>query len=933
MGLRNFTFFLLVCLFFLSNINAVFGQSGRVFRDFNNNGIADPNDIGMADIQVQSYRADGTLSGTALTGTDGQYTLSPGAAPGEPVRVEFVLPPALSNYYPSAFTSVSGGNGTSLQFVTGPATNINYGVSLPGDYCESTPPLSIVCFIVGAGITVGDDNLIATMPANATGTTANVGHPGTPPSLVGAIWGTAWQPETGRLFSSAFMRRHTAFGIGGTGAVYVTESPREPSLSGSSLFISLHGLTVATSTGGSVTINTGNDPHMTEEYYQSVKRPGDPDNRFFADLVNPNGNPADAVGKIGLGDMDMSSDQRYLFVVNPVQNHLYRIAIDSDNNLTTPPTASDVIAYPLPDPGCVGGTARAFGLGVRGRYVFIGTVCDAGQSVRPEDLKATVFRLDTDTDQFSTVVSFPLNYYRGTISGGEYRIPKGNWQPWNADTDWTNATTDAGQVFSLGDFDRPQVSSPQPMLTDIAFDDDGSLVLAFTDRFGHMEIFHGPDPQGSRRPEGFYIEYDGRAGGDILRVCNVGSIDQPVYQMEQNGRCGVLGGGQFTDAIYVDVNGNPAPGEFEYYTGDNFNRDSHTETTMGSVAIIPGSGELIVSAFDPIQESQQGLVYTNGFKVLNNQTGQYIRAFSLLNDIPQNNGNNYFGKASGLGGIEVLCQAKSLEIGNLVWLDVDKDGIQDAGETPLAGVKLELLNNRSELVGTTTSDASGRYIFNQTNVIDTVGVDKPNRVGLQVFTTYTVRVSTTQFDNWGTGVLANLAPSAKEMGTTTDRIRDNNAGMNDNWVGFRYTTGESGSNNHTLDIGFEPGTPLLALSKVASQTQAAFGSLLSYTIAVQNTGTASATALTVQDLLDEGLLFVSATPSVGTFTPTTQGGNWLVPQVAPGEVVSLVIQATANKVGTLRNSAILGSQTVTVTTEIDCVAGSCIPIQLLRLKR
>lgn len=934
--------FLFVGFLFLALSSTVSAQSGLVFRDFNSNGVADATvDTGLPNIIVRGYRPDGVLSGSAISSETGQYTLIPSAATGELIRVEFTLPTDYAGFYPSAYAGLSGGSGTSVQFVTGPANDVNYGINLPGDFCDTTPPLSVVCFIIGTGISVGD-NLVATVPASASGTpdsntatpgSATVGHPSTPPGLVGSIWGTAWQPETGRLFSAAFVRRHTAMGTGGTGAIYVTNDPRDPNNSNSALFLDLNSMTVATSTGGSVSINTGSDPHMTEAYYQTIKGPNDPVNRFFSDLAHPDGNPADAVGKVGLGDMDLSSDQRYLYVVNPGQNHLYRITIDADNNPATNPTATDVLAYPLPDPGCSGGTARPFGLGVRGNKVFIGTVCDAAQSLDYNDLRATIYTLDTETNSFSTAVTFSLNYGRGHVSGGEFPIPKGNWQPWNADLDWSNANS-AGQVFSLNDPNRLQISSPQPMLSDIAFDDDGSLVAAFGDRFGHMSIFHGPDPLGTRRSDGFWVEYDGRAGGDILRICNVGTLAQPVYQLEQNGKCGLLGGGQFTDATYgTDGNGNPIPGEFEFYVGDNFNNDSHTETTMGSVAIVPGSGELIVSAFDPIKESLQGKVYSNGFKVLSNSTGQYVRAFSLLNDIPQDNGNNYFGKASGLGGIEVLCLPKPLEIGNRVWLDTNKNGVQDAGETPIEGVQLELVNAQNQVVGRASTDALGSYIFNQSNVVDAPGPNQTKKPGVRVFSDYIIRVAATQFNQFGTGLLTNLVPTSTTVNTGEGSgERDNNAGLLGTLIGFPYRTGQSGQSDHTLDIGFKAGDPQLELTKVVSATQVPIGAPLVYTVQIRNTGTASASALTVQDQLDAGLVFVSATPSSGTFTATATGGTWSVAELSPNQTVTLTVQAIANRVGNLQNQATIDNQTAVVTTVVFCPTGACLPLTIQRIR-
>ncbi|WP_156876571.1 SdrD B-like domain-containing protein [Microbacterium luticocti] len=53
---------------------------------------------------------------------------------------------------------------------------------------------------------------------------------------------------------------------------------------------------------------------------------------------------------------------------------------------------------------------------------------------------------------------------------------------------------------------------------------------------------------------------------------------------------------------------------------------------------------------------------------------------------------------------------KTYAIGDVVWIDADEDGVQDAGEKPLAGVRVDLLQD-GEVVGTTTTDAHGRYVF------------------------------------------------------------------------------------------------------------------------------------------------------------------------------------------------------------------------------
>ncbi len=51
-------------------------------------------------------------------------------------------------------------------------------------------------------------------------------------------------------------------------------------------------------------------------------------------------------------------------------------------------------------------------------------------------------------------------------------------------------------------------------------------------------------------------------------------------------------------------------------------------------------------------------------------------------------------------------------LGNYVWLDADKDGIQDANEVGVAGVTVTLYDNSNVVLGTTTTDGQGFYIFN-----------------------------------------------------------------------------------------------------------------------------------------------------------------------------------------------------------------------------
>ncbi|MCK5145694.1 hypothetical protein KAR48_03000, partial [bacterium] len=50
-------------------------------------------------------------------------------------------------------------------------------------------------------------------------------------------------------------------------------------------------------------------------------------------------------------------------------------------------------------------------------------------------------------------------------------------------------------------------------------------------------------------------------------------------------------------------------------------------------------------------------------------------------------------------------------IGDYVWFDTDGDGVQDAGESGISGVQLQLLLSNGTHVGNATTDGSGGYLF------------------------------------------------------------------------------------------------------------------------------------------------------------------------------------------------------------------------------
>lgn len=122
----------MVLMVFLLFTIQVYSQSGFCYKDYNKNGIKDPREIGVSGILVKSFSVSGAILGTATTGSDGSYTLLPAASAGQKIRIEFTIPAIGSGCSPSNAQDYAGykgsADGSSVKFVTGPATNVNFSL-------------------------------------------------------------------------------------------------------------------------------------------------------------------------------------------------------------------------------------------------------------------------------------------------------------------------------------------------------------------------------------------------------------------------------------------------------------------------------------------------------------------------------------------------------------------------------------------------------------------------------------------------------------------------------------------------------------------------------------------------------------------------------------------------------------------------------------
>jgi uncharacterized repeat protein (TIGR01451 family) len=781
--------------------------SGTAFEDFNDNGernSAPMVDSGVGGITVKAYRSDGTEVASTTTAADGSYTLNVPDGTGE-VRVEFTDLPA--GYQPARHGTNSG---TTVQFVNGSASNVDVGVLQPFDYCQNNPQLAVACMQFGPHDGVQAANTAIRLVADGTPEDTvpdQLGAQGKIPgevkgatyAQVGAVFGLVQPTGSNFLYSASYTKRHTDYGPGGAGAIYRTNIDQaNAGTPNASVFFDVNDL------------------------------PGDPAGNVTRHVNNVDANAYDAVGKSGLGNVTTNLDGSEMYTVGLATRQLIRIPVPGDGSS---PSVGSVSAHDIPSPCTPDGDGRPFAATWHDGLVYVGGVCSRESVGNPPNpavpgtgLSVYVYTFDPATGTFSTapVLNTPLEGDRLCTNRGEQSMFPDNFcsdgTPANETrvaADWHPWTSDVIKTFSY----------PQPMLTDIQFVGN-DMALGVRDRWPDMIGANSGWPDGDTNP----LEATAQAGY-TLRACLTGS----GYQLEDNGTCGGL-----TASGQKNVE-DWGPGGSLFYWEQDYNhvpagvyQGAHDYTGLGGLLQIPGYPELRETAMDVVDNcpatppangpewpscpNAAGPSTAAGVLYLNNNDGSRAKGFDLYSGagVP-GEVSQTFAKANGLGDLEALCEAAPIEIGNYVWIDPDRDGVQDPGETKLGGVKVELLDAGGSVVATTTTDASGQYYFNESNV---PGAIQPN-------TTYTVRIPLDQ---------AVLEPYIPTPHDTSPQLRDSDGVPAGRFVVDRLTTGAAGHNDHTHDFGFTPRVWDQKISKVASDQRVRLGEELTYTLTVENAG-------------------------------------------------------------------------------------------------
>ncbi len=476
-------------------------------------------------------------------------------------------------------------------------------------------------------------------------------------------------------------------------------------------------------------------------------------------------------------------------------------------------------------------------------------------------------------------------------SSAFYNLSLGcSWHPWSDDPN------DAETIDTNGLFGFMTVSYSQAILSDIEFDQTGTMVLAFGDRggwqWGHRN--YAPNAADSRL-------YNAFAGGDQLRLCG----SSGSYVLENNSSCG---------ATTTNGAGNgQGPGGGEFYWGDSIGASdpafpnvtsAHDEVGLGAFAYVPGRTTMAATITDPFYSLNGNTVFHgdsvgvarlahNDDPSIPAQAGGWVAAYefgrflgtgSPLHEAASS--TNSFGKAGNLGDLEALCDNAPLEIGNYVWFDTDNDGIQDPDELAIEGVTVHLRNSSGAVIATAVTDAQGHYLFasegtnnvlinswdgtgpGDDDITDFIGIVQDptgdlndGEYGISEDSDYSIvfdmssAVITPQLNTLGINTASDFyltTVKATSPGSNAP-VRDSDADLLDGNFTIALTTGNAGNNDHTFDVGFysSPTTTTTTTTTIANKVNT------TYTIAAPKNSVGSNSILAQTGFSTAILVFIS----------------------------------------------------------------------------
>ena len=758
----------------------------NVFDDLDNDGTDDgAGEPGVVGLTVTAF----TDAGTPIVLTDnndGSYTLP---AAGGPYRVEITNIPSYLE---------PGVGGTTTTFFLNDGQTATIPLVDPSRYCNSNPRVAVPCYDGGTASGKTTEGLISTNYSTILGS-SSAKRTDAQTQELGTTWGLAFKKTNQRLFASAFTRRHAGEGPRGFDGVYVFDynNTSVPLLGGFDL-------------GGITPANAGNaisgGANISLGTVSRVTTPATADN-YLPTSATDASRDLDAfnkVGRVGFGDIELSEDENTLWLVNLNQRALISVDISSYTPATTNPIAptgavNQYLIDQIPGlPACTSGTAYPWGLKFHEGRGYLGVICNGEGSQNVNNVIGYVLSFDPTNIAagFTTEVTIPMNYTRESWGGNQTCCDnESGWRAWV--TNWAQTGL---PTTGLGGFS--QVAWPQPIVSDIEFADNGDMVIGVMDRFamqmGAMQTI--PVSGNSQTTTAL-------SNGDILHACSSGG----GFILEDGGTtCGHpdIRSNANVGATSGTLLTNDGPGNNGEYYFDDFHRNNafttHKENALGSMAVLRGQGTVLATVFDPID----GELNANGFHVYNTSTGVEEDNYEVFGN---GSSTGDFGKQAGLGDVEFICAALPIQVGNYLWADADGDGIQDPGESGIAGATVELWADTNgdgtadTKVAETTTNASGQYLFRQagTNVYGqaenwSFATDNDR---VEYNTAYEIRIPLAQAALGGLPTTTQNANGVTDNNNRSDLSDSDAATVGGNAV-IAFVTGNQGENNYNLDAGF-----------------------------------------------------------------------------------------------------------------------------------
>lgn len=745
---------------------------GKVYEDIDNDGTQDTREPGIFGVTVTLYDDNGQVGSPETTDANGDYTFSSLTA-STVYRVEFTVP---DNFTEGPYGS---GSGTAVQFIESGRCDVNLGLADASHYCDSADPFFVIpCYANGDAqhsSNAGETGIARFRYSDSGDSPASTYTNYVTFGAIGTTWGVAWDGTSDRLYMSSVLKRHAGLGPNGIGAIYQHNDGDA-------------------NTAASVFYDFGAAAGTVDD--SNTRFPGSGSTSGEGpcggcDNIDPT--TFSQIGKVGFGDIDINPEGDKLYVTNLYDRKIYTIDIDNP----TAGSATPLHGIPwLDNSVCSNGVARPWALEFRRGKLYVGVLCDASLSSCSvgsacSDLTAEIYSFDGTT--WTNELSFAMDYYRKAYSKGSDYFVK--WID-----EWSTMEPYVG--------DKTDANFGQPIIMDLEFDDDNSLIIGIGDRSGLQLGYQAPNPTAgagntSERNMGF---------GDILRASYDNSTGN--FTLENNGIAEIL--------TTTNPTGNSGPGGKSFYWGDYWTGigAKKYQAGLGSLMLLPNSGEVATPLGDALD------YYSNGITWMKNTDGSDVKRLEVYQGSSNGNAGN-FSKSTGVGDMILFCEDRPIEIGNIVWWDENLNGRQDPSEPGISGVTIELwtdpngntqgnnvVDGDEVKVASTTTDTYGRYIFSydgNSNGLSAEDWSYTATNGVQPNTYYNIRIP-----NWATdaGIVAYrntlgyashiMSPTQNQTGTdgAGGTERDNNSFDNPGNAAIALQTGNFGDNNHNYDFAF-----------------------------------------------------------------------------------------------------------------------------------